>query len=490
MAAVNAMALVPRHEPVTGWGMAVGGPSEVVRPDSQDAVRQTLLWAAAHGYQVALRGTGCSYGDASCGVSGQGKKKLVVDLSGLKQIKVWQPQTGLIRAEAGLTIAELWQHVVADGWWPPVVSGTMAPTLGGAVAMNIHGKNAYAVGPIGQHVRGLRILTVAGQVRDITPQSDPELFHAVISSAGELAVILEVELQLKRIYSGRMRIYAESAHNLSDMFAIFAQHEQTSDYLVGWMDAFATGSMRGRGLIHVGWQLKDGEDLGGKQLLAPDAQTLPPRLFGVIPKSQMWRLMKPFTNRWGMRLVNLGKFWSSRLLEHKKTYLQTHGAFHFLLDYVPGWKKVYEPGGLIQHQIFVPKERAQEVFAQVLSLQQRLGMETYLAVMKRHKPDPFLLTHGLDGYSLAQDFAVTATNRRQLWDLCHQMDQLVTAAGGRFYFAKDATLQPQTVRDALGDAALRQFAQLRSAYDPDGVLATDLYDRALGPALALAKPIV
>lgn len=490
MSAPELSALVPRQEPVLGWGMAVGGPSEVVRPTSQDAVRQALLWAAQNGYQVALRGTGCSYGDASCGVAGQGKKKLVLDLTGLKQIKIWQPESGRIRAEAGLTIAELWQHVVSSGWWPPVVSGTMAPTLGGAVAMNIHGKNAYAVGPIGQHVLGLRVLTVSGQVLDITPQSDPQLFHAVVSSAGELAVILEVELQLKRIYSGRMRIYAESAHNLAEMFAIFAQHEQSSDYLVGWMDAFATGGMQGRGLIHVGWQLKDGEDPAGNQLLAPGAQTLPPRLFGVIPKSQMWRLMKPFTNRWGMRLVNFGKFWSSRLLEHKKSYLQTHGAFHFLLDYVPGWKKVYEPGGLIQHQIFVPKDRAQEVFAQVLSLQQRLGLETYLAVMKRHKPDPFLLTHGLDGYSLAQDFAVTPHNRQQLWDLCHQMDQLVTAAGGRFYFAKDATLQPQTVRAALGDEALAQFAQLRAQYDPTGILATDLYDRALGPALAAAKPLV
>jgi hypothetical protein len=68
------------------------------------------------------------------------------------------------------------------------------------------------------------------------------------------------------------------------------------------------------------------------------------------------------------------------------------------------------------------------------------------------------------------------------------MDQIVLAAGGRFYFAKDATLQPETVRQFLGDAALQTFAGMRKRYDPDGVLATDLYDRALGPALALSDP--
>jgi FAD/FMN-containing dehydrogenase len=363
----------------------------------------------------------------------------------------------------------------------------MTTTLGGCLGMNIHGKNAYAVGPIGDHVRGLRILTVAGQILDITPQSDPTLFHAVISGAGELAIILQVELQLKRIYSGRMEIYAECGKNLDELFAIFAQHEASSDYLVGWVDAFASGNQLGRGLIHVAWQFKKDTDPAGQALLRPEAQTLPSRLFGVIPKSQMWRLIKPFTNRWGMRLVNLAKYWSSRLLEHRKRYQQTHGGFHFLLDYVPGWKRVYEPGGLIQHQIFVPKDKAREVFAQVLELQQSRGLETYLAVMKRHRADPFLLTHGLDGYSLAQDFAVTSSNRQQIWALCHEMDQIVLAAGGRFYFAKDATLQPETVRQFLGDAALQQFAGLRQQYDPDGVLATDLYDRALGPALTQAR---
>ncbi len=114
-------------------------------------------------------------------------------------------------------------------------------------------------------------------------------------------------------------------------------------------------------------------------------------------------------------------------------------------------------------------------------------MPSWLAVLKRHRPDPFLLSHGLDGWSLAQDFPVTPRNREALWEMCHQMDELVMNAGGKVYFAKDATVRPASVLQAFGAEKLLQFKALRDELDPNGLLATDLYDRALAPAIALAQ---
>ena len=84
---------------------------------------------------------------------------------------------------------------------------------------------------------------------------------------------------------------------------------------------------------------------------------------------------------------------------------------------------------------------------------------------------------------MAQDFAVTRRNRPKLWQLCHEVDRIVTAAGGRFYFAKDATLEPESVLAAWPKENLLQFAALRQELDPGGLLATDLYERAVAPAL-------
>ena len=479
---MSATSLSPRTENVSGWGMAVGGQALVVRPTSADGVRAALQLARSEGLKVALRGSGCSYGDAA---SGNGK--LVVDLSQMNRILAWDPASGRVRAEAGTTLRQIWQHCLADGWWPPVVSGTMEPTLGGAVAMNIHGKNAFGVGPIGEHVRSLRVLTVDGSERTLTPEHDADLLHAIIGGLGELCVVLEVELQLKHIYSGFLDVHALAAPDLEEMFRIFDEWQDRSDYLVGWLDGFCGGKGLGRGLVHVAHQVKEGADPDPRRMLTVAAQSLPSRLFGILPKSWMWMLMKPFAHDLGMRLINVAKYWSGRLLEHDKRYRQTHAAFHFLLDYVPNWKFIYKPDGLIQHQIFVPKDKAREVFRQVLALEQARGLPTWLAVMKRHRPDPYLLTHGLDGYSLAQDFRVTKGNRERLWALCHEIDDIVVKAGGRFYFAKDATLRPASVAAAFPAENMKKFADVRKELDPEGLLATDLYDRAIAPVLDATK---
>ena len=65
----------------------------------------------------------------------------------MNRILKWDPQTGRVTAEPGVTIEKLWQGVEPDGWWPPVVSGTMYTTLGGCLGANIHGKNNFKVGP-------------------------------------------------------------------------------------------------------------------------------------------------------------------------------------------------------------------------------------------------------------------------------------------------------------------------------------------------------
>ena len=110
------------------------------------------------------------------------------------------------------------------------------------------------------------------------------------------------------------------------------------------------------------------------------------------------------------------------------------------------------------------------------------GLPPYLAVFKRHRPDPFLMTHAVDGYSLALDFKVTRVNRDALWRLAKTMDDIVLDAGGRFYFAKDSTLTAQAVRRSLGAEATERFAELKARCDPDGILETDLYRRLFDPA--------
>jgi FAD/FMN-containing dehydrogenase len=98
-------------------------------------------------------------------------------------------------------------------------------------------------------------------------------------------------------------------------------------------------------------------------------------------------------------------------------------------------------------------------------------------VYKRHRPDKFLLTHAVDGYSLAMDFKVTRGNRAALQALANTLNQMVLEVGGRFYFAKDSTLTPDVVQKFLGETTLNKFLSLKQQFDPQGILQTDLFRR-------------
>ncbi|MBI4768996.1 MAG: FAD-binding oxidoreductase [Chloroflexi bacterium] len=177
-----------------------------------------------------------------------------------------------------------------------------------------------------------------------------------------------------------------------------------------------------------------------------------------------------------MRLVNAVKYRAGALAGRSR-YLQSHAAFAFLLDYVPDWKLAYGPGGLIQYQAFVPAGKAQAAFGELLQLSRRRRLPAYLAVFKRHRPDPFLMTHALNGYSLALDFRVTQSNRAALAHLAAEMDRVVLQAGGRFYLAKDGALTPESAAAYLGEATLARFRALKQRCDPENLLQTNLSRR-------------
>ena len=458
-------------ERVPAWGEASDSAGYVYRPSTVSGLRQVFELARDSGRTVGLRGAGNSYGDATLN-----SDNIILDMRRMNRILDWQPDSGRIRVEPGVTISQVWQYILEDGWWPAVVPGTSNPTVGGCAGMNVHGKNAWKEGTIGDHIYEFDLMLPTGQIVTCNRQTNGELFHAAIGGFGMLGVFTSLTLQMKRVYSGLIKVEALVSHNLVEMFDQFEDLLPASDYLVGWIDAFARGKALGRGQIHKANYLPPGADPYPSQTMRLDSQHLGDTLFKVLPRSVMWRLMRPFMNNLGTRFVNMGKYWASRL-GHGNVFEQPHVAFHFLLDYVPNWKKAYGSGGLIQYQSFIPADNALEAFSDMLRLCQRYRMPNYLTVLKRHRPDDFLMTHGLDGYSMAMDFLVTPRRRARLVKLTSELDSLVLNAGGRFYFAKDSTLRPETVTNYLGQDTINQFIALKRQYDPDNILQTNLWRR-------------
>lgn len=462
---------IERLERVEAWGMATDAMSYVYRPSTVDRLGSILDFASRRGVSAAMRGGGRSYGDAALN-----SEQVLIDTSRMCRILEWDPQEGVVTVEPGVTIGQLWRYVLGDGWWLKVVPGTMYPTVGGCLAMNIHGKNNWKAGTFGEHVREFQAMLADGRVVRCTRTRNSDLFHSMIGGLGYLGIFTRITLELKRVHSGMLKVRSLTAPTIEDLVESIDRLKDSSDYVVGWVDCVARGRALGRGQIHTADYLDPGEDPAPEQTLRLEHQDLPDTFFGVLPKSIMWILMRPLMNDLGASIINNGRYWSAHQAgDH--TFRQSMAEFNFLLDYIPNWKWAYLPGGLVQFQAFVPVDGAAAVFRQMIETSHGRRVPSYLGVLKRHRPDPFLLTHGLDGFSLALDFRVTQRRRGPLVSLFQELEQIVLQGGGRFYFAKDSALSAAGAAAFLGSQTLEKLANLKSRYDPQGLFSSNLTRR-------------
>jgi FAD/FMN-containing dehydrogenase len=451
------------------FGHSMRAPSYRFRPTRKEEIQEVFCLAQEMGLTVTARGAGRSYNDAALNGGG-----IMLDLSAMNQILEWDPATGLVRCEPGVTLEQLWQRVEPEGWWLPVVSGTMKTTLGGCLAANIHGKNNFRMGPIGEHVVEFTALLPTGEEVTCTPKKNADLFYGMISGLGMLGVFTSITMQMKHIESGLLEVHAWPAHDLHEHLSLLLDNAPHFDYIVGWMDTMNGGKSIGRGQIHAANYLHGNEDPNPQKTMQLNNQVLPPRIFGVFPKSILYLFMMPFANNLGWWGVNVAKYVAS-LRRH--TFRQSHAAFHFLLDYVPNWELSYGRGGLIQYQSFLPKETAESAWREMLNISLQRGMPSYLGVTKRHRPDKFLLTHAVDGFSLALDFKVTDRNRAALSTMLKDFDRIVLDAGGRFYFAKNSETSAEVTRAFLGEETITKFKELKKRCDPTNLLESNLFRR-------------
>ncbi|MBL8101112.1 MAG: FAD-binding oxidoreductase [Anaerolineales bacterium] len=454
------------------FGHSLSAPAYLIQPRSAEEIYSAFQQAKKMGVTVTARGAGRSYNDAA--LSGGG---IVLDMSAMNQILEWDPVTGQIRCESGVTLEQVWQHVEPSGWWPAVVSGTMKTTLGGCLAANIHGKNNFKMGPIGEHVVEFTAVLPTGAEVICTPKKNADLFYAMIGGYGMLGIFTSITMQMKRIYSGLLSVDAFPVRNLHEQLTALHDGAPKHDYIVGWLDTMTGGSSLGRGQIHAARYLHEGEDPNPQETMKLKNQILPPRIFGVFPKGMLHYFMRPFGNNLGWWGVNTAKYIASL---RKHTFRQPHAAFHFLLDYVPNWELSYGRGGLIQYQSFLPKETAETAWMELLQLSIKNRLPSYLGVTKRHRPDNFLLTHAVDGFSLAMDFKVTDGNRAKLRSMLLDFDKIVLANRGRFYFAKNSETTSETALAFYGKETVDKFKKLKKRCDPNGLLESDLYRRIFG----------
>jgi FAD/FMN-containing dehydrogenase len=375
---------------------------------------------SAESDSLVVYGRGRSYGDVCLNDGGR-----LVLIDGLDRFVQVDWESGKVLAEAGLTFDQLLKVTVPRGWFPPVTPGTKFVTLGGAVANDVHGKNHESAGSFGCHVTRIGLARSPGEVLSLSREENADLFAATVGGLGLTGLILWVEFQLLPI--GSAFIDTETLP-IADLEAFFALAAQSSDwpYTVAWVDCLAKERDIGRGFFIRGRHA----DSGGLAIHRD------PRLS--VPIDAPGGLLNAHT---------IGLF--NALYRHRPWALgrktMHYDSFFYPLDAVSRWNRLYGSRGFFQHQSVVPMSGARDTTRKLLKLTAEHGEGSFLVVLKLFgdRPSPGILSFPMLGATLALDFPNKGESTQRL---LARMTDVVIAAGGRLYPAKDATMSAAAFR--------------------------------------------
>lgn len=439
---------------LTGWGRTMPSSAVVVPASDRTAVAAAVRRAGPRG--VIARGLGRSYGDAAQNGGG-----VVLDMTALRQVHRLDVDAALVDVDAGVSLDVLLRLVVPHGLWVPVLPGTRQVTVGGAIAADIHGGNHHTQGSFCQHVESFDLLSGDGEVRTVTRTSDADLFWATAGGMGLTGVVLRAVIRLDRVETSYFLADVEQAQDFDELLERLARDDDQYTYSKTWFDSVTTGPHMGRGFLLRGSSAKL-SDLPKKlrkdplKFDAPHLGTIP----DIFPNGML--------NRLTVKALNELYFRKSKTATG---VVQNITAFYHLLDIASDWNRVYGPAGFLQYQFVVPFG-CEGAVRQAMSMIVDSGHVSALNVLKRFgEGNEGHLSFPRPGWTLAVDLPV----RPGLGQLCDELDELVLAAGGRLYLAKDARTTGPRIEAMY--PRIEQWRSVRDRVDPDRVFVSDMARR-------------
>lgn len=431
---------------LTGWGRVPCAMCDTRAVGRLAEVTDLLELSRRRQESVIARGLGRSYGDAALNDNG-----VVLCARGLNCFRSFDPHSGLLDCEAGVSFAEIIGEFLPRGWFLPTTPGTKYVTVGGAIAADVHGKNHHRVGSFGQCIEDFRLMLASGEVVRCSRGENAELFFATLGGMGLTGIIVSARFRLVPVEAAFVTVDYQKTVDLDHTLELFDTGDASYEHSVAWIDTLAQGASLGRGVVMQGnWAVA--AEVTVRHRDAP------------LLLSKKKRYAVPFVppvtplNRLTVAAFNAG-FYRSNGNGRRTIDLD---AFFYPLDAIDHWNRLYGPRGFIQYQAFIPADTSRLALRELLTKIAASGEGSFLAVLKKcGNADGGLLSCLEPGHTLALDLPFSP---RRTPGLCHDLDAILLRHRGRLYLAKDAMTDAGTFRRMY--PRLPDFQRIKQAVDP------------------------
>lgn len=439
---------------ISGWGNYPAYSCRVFRGERPREQKEIL---ATPNESFIARGLGRAYGDAALNADHG-----VILQERFDKYLAFDPRTGLLECEGGVSVEDLLATFLPRGFFPPATPGTKYITVGGAIAADIHGKNHHREGSFSHGVESLSVMLASGETVSCSREKNPDLFRATVGGMGLTGIITGAKFRLQSVPSSRMKVYFKKTRNLEETLAQFVATDEKYGHSVCWLDTVASGPKLGRGVMMLG-------NFAGADDLHESGSALHALAFK--KKTNVPFFFPEFTlNKLSIALFNSAVY---AHYPNDKTKIQTIDRYYYPLDSITNWNRGYGKAGFIQFQAVWPKASSAEALKKTLEAIQNAGELSFLSVLKTLGPESDgYLSFPMPGHTLALDIPYRGKNTDAL---ARRLNALTLDYGGRVYLAKDAFLTADQTRRMYPH--YDDFLAAKHKWDPAGRFASSLSKR-------------
>lgn len=385
-------------------------------------------------------GNGRSYGDTCHNDDG-----VLLNTRSDAQIHKFEPETGMLFADAGVLLVDVLRCVIPHGYFLEVTPGTSYITLGGAIANDVHGKNHHVRGTFGHCVQSFTLIRsdFDSQLK-CSRDENSELFTATIGGMGLTGLIQQVSIKLMKVSSPDIQQKSIRFNNLDQYFDICDEIDNAHEYSVAWIDQLTSGANFGRGILMAGDHAQAGK---GESSLPKPA-----------------KLSVPFTppinliNKLSLTAFNAAYFHKAKAGTHET--IAKWQSYFYPLDAISGWNKLYGPKGLFQHQSVYPLAGGRLTTIKLLECAKRHNHASFLTVLKRFgaMSSSGIFSFPREGFTLTLDFANQGARTTKF---LRELDEITMDAGGAVNPYKDQRMAPDVF-----EASFPNWRSLEAHRDP------------------------